>query len=713
MLIRQPHASTSPRPRLARPPVPMSFRRLSWGLLAALIFFARLAHAQTRTVAVVYDDSGSMGNPANPTASWRYANYALQSFVGLLAPQDALSVVRMSAPTTPVPIDLGNQAAQIATIRATPHAAGGTPYDAVQTAMETLAKAARDEAAAGTEASEKWLIVITDGQFTEDALTPEQDAALRDEIRRFLQETGARTVLLLIGDLDDAVTRVWEEEAQARRYEAQDRTQIVDRMRRIAADITSRSDQPLPIGISGSTATLDTELPLRRVTALQHEEDAALLATLQRARTGSEALRASAPLALSMPAGSADPVFGRIHHVQGARPDAVIPGGRVALEFNKAVSARSLQVLPEVAARLEVWLTDAKGVPLPVAAGVHEVCAGEPFHVRATLLSPTGDTLVRQVRRPQQFRLEGQYGAQRAPLAAAGGGAFFERAFASDERPTPVSVSAAYPGYFNYRSRIFTVRGVECRPRSLALRVARPFRGKVTALEEAPPAEVAPTADGLPVPADELARWTLTRVDDERLKVDVERSPIGWRLKPRKTWGLACCTPTGTIPVEVEAKSPNPREPAVRLVVPVEVEDASFWRKCGWLILTVLAILLLAWYLVRLFRKRRFCPGSEIVYQRFGRAAGRPVTYGLPGKNLFVRWLVPTKAERRSVEGVTFEAGMRCSYILIPPEAQDEDMRVAGEPVEDPGRRPLRLAQGDQLEVRRGTQREVYTYSGR
>ncbi|HEX2205212.1 MAG TPA: vWA domain-containing protein [Longimicrobium sp.] len=687
-------------------------RRLSWGLLATLLFAVRIAHAQTRTVAVVYDDSGSMGNPQNPTASWRYANYALQTFVGLLAPRDALSVVRMSAPTTPVAIDLGSQATQIAAIRATPHAGGGTPYDAVQTAMETLAKTAREQAAAGTEVSEKWLIIITDGQFTEDALTPEQDAALRDEIRRFLPATGARTVLLLIGDLDDAVTRVWEEEAQARRYEAQDRSQIVERMRQIAADITSRSDQPLPVTISGSTATLDTELPLRRVTLLQHEDDAARLAALQRARTGAEALRASEPLALAMPLASADRVFGRIHHVQGARPDAVIPGGRVTLELDRPVTAQQLQVLPEVAARLEVWLTDGEGRPLPVAAGVHEVCSGEPFHVRATLLSPTGDTLVRQVRRPEQFRLEGQYGAQRAPLAA-GRGAFFERAFASDERPTPVSVSAAYPGYFNYRSRVFTVRGVECRPRALALRTLRPFRGKVTELEEAPPAEVAPTADGLPVAADELARWTLTRVDDERLKVDVERSPVGWRLKPRKTWGLACCTPTGTIPVEVEAKSPNPREPAVRLLVPVEVEDASFWAKCGWLILTALALLLLAWYLIRLFRKRRFCPGSEIVYQRFGRAAGRPVTYGLPGKNLFIRWLVPTKAERRSVEGVTFEAGMRCSYILIPPEAQTEDMRVAGEPVEDPGRRPLRLAQGDQLEVRRGAQREVYTYSGR
>jgi hypothetical protein len=38
-------------------------------------------------------------------------------------------------------------------------------------------------------------------------------------------------------------------------------------------------------------------------------------------------------------------------------------------------------------------------------------------------------------------------------------------------------------------------------------------------------------------------------------------------------------------------------------------------------------------------------------------------------------------------------------------------MYVSGEQIEDPGRRPVRVAQGDALEIRRGGgRRDVYTY---
>lgn len=682
----------------------MHLRRTVWAVLAALLLFVRLADAQTRTVVVVYDDSGSMGNAQAPNARWRDANYALQTLTGLLAPGDALTVVRMSAPSVAEPVDLRAQAAQIGAIRTHPHNGGETPYTAVETAMRTLRQAAAREAQAGGAATEKWLIIVTDGEFSHDDGATVQ--GVQQDIRDFVRTTGTRSAIFMIAGVESQAADLWVSDGQARRYEAPGRAQIVEQMRRIAADITSRSDAPPPVRYDGRTVTLTTEFPLRRVTLLQHTRDPQALATLQSARVGTSALPLPAALELGMPARSGSPVHGRIVHLGGAA--GTLPAGTVTLTFDRPVDASLVQVLPEVDARLAVWLTDEAGRPL--RGTIPTVCTGEPFRIRATLLSPQGDTLLTQVRAGSPFRLEAVYGGRTVPLAAAGG--FFQAGVAALAGDSTISVSAAYPGYFQYRSRIYTVRGEDCRPRVLGWRPSPPWSAKVTELDAAPPVDVVPTVDGAEVPAAELEKWTLRRTDDGKLPVDIERTAQGWRLTPKTRWGLACCTPTGVIPVELEAKSPNPREPVLRRTVQLDVRDTGFWSKCGWLVLLILGAILLTTYAVLLMRKRRFCKGSEIVYERITPLArGRPQTEALVGKSWVKRMLVPTPAERTTVVEVTFQAGTRCGHIVIPPEAQTDQMYVSGEHIEDPGRRPVRVAQGDALEIRRGGgRRDVYTY---
>lgn len=682
----------------------MQLRQVVWAVLALLLSWVRVADAQTRTVVIVYDDSGSMGNPQAPNARWRDANYALQTLTGLLSPRDALTVVRMSAPTQPEPFDLRNQAGQIQAVRTAAQRGGQTPYTAVETAMRTLEQAAAREAQAGGPVSEKWLIIVTDGEFSHE--TPRMVEDVRQDIRQFVQRTGARSAIFLIAGVKSDEADLWVSDGQARRYEAPDRSQIVEQMRRIAADITSRSDTPPPIRYDGGTVTLTTEFPLRRVTVLQHGRDPQALAVLRGARVGRSDLALPAALELGMPANSGSPVFGRIHHLGGA---GAIPAGTVTLTFDRPVDASTVQVLPEVDARLAVWLADAAGRPLP--GTVPTLCTGERFLVRATLLSPQGDTLLGPVRAGGTFRMEATYTGRTLPMAPASGG-FFQAAASAAQGDSTLSVYAAYPGYFRYRSPILTLRGQECRPRVLGWRPTAPWSAKVTELDEAPPIDVVPTVDGAPVPAAELERWTLQRMDDGKLPIDITRTADGWRLRPKTRWGLACCTPTGVIPVELEAKSPNPREAALRRTVELRVEDVGFWAKCGWLVLLVLAALLLAAYIFLLLRKRRFCRGSEIVYERITPLArSRPQTEALVGKSWLVRMLLPTPAERTTVVEVTFEPGTRCGHIIIPPGAQTDQMYVSGEQIEDPGRRPVRVAQGDALEIRRGGgRRDVYTY---
>lgn len=66
-------------------------------LIVAVLFFSLsyfLVAAHARTIALVYDDSGSMQGKDK----WVYANYAAQSLIALLQQDDEFYVVKMSNP---------------------------------------------------------------------------------------------------------------------------------------------------------------------------------------------------------------------------------------------------------------------------------------------------------------------------------------------------------------------------------------------------------------------------------------------------------------------------------------------------------------------------------------------------------------------------------------------------------------------------------------
>lgn len=116
-----------------------------------------------KIVSVVYDDSGSMdGN------KWAYANYAMQTFCGMLNSEDQLFITYMShsqkkANYNPEKIDLSAGGIQGSVDSIRKHTdSGSTPYSAVETAYNKL-KSVNDS----NPNTQYWLVVITDGAFDE------------------------------------------------------------------------------------------------------------------------------------------------------------------------------------------------------------------------------------------------------------------------------------------------------------------------------------------------------------------------------------------------------------------------------------------------------------------------------------------------------------------------------------------------------------------
>lgn len=153
---------------------------------AFLLPVAALAQSNTtyqhsRVINVVYDDSGSMIGIGIDT--WCKAKYALEVFAAMLEENDTMNVYVMSdfssgsymnKPPALTLYGRNGMAANVAAVHRMQTRAGNTPFDAVRKAYLDLTAATADE---------KWLVILTDGDFQgiddKDAYFGQKNADIR------------------------------------------------------------------------------------------------------------------------------------------------------------------------------------------------------------------------------------------------------------------------------------------------------------------------------------------------------------------------------------------------------------------------------------------------------------------------------------------------------------------------------------------------------
>lgn len=120
---------------------------------------AATSNAPNRVINLVYDDSGSMiETGGNLVDTWCQAKYAIEVFAALLGENDTLNIYVMSDYSSPKLILKGQDgaSANVGKVHSMVTRAGNTPFDSVRKAYNNL----KD-----TKADEKWLVVLTDGEF--------------------------------------------------------------------------------------------------------------------------------------------------------------------------------------------------------------------------------------------------------------------------------------------------------------------------------------------------------------------------------------------------------------------------------------------------------------------------------------------------------------------------------------------------------------------
>ena len=213
--------------------------------------------------------------------------------------------------------------------------------------------------------------------------------------------------------------------------------------------------------------------------------------------------------------------------------------------------------------------------------------------------------------------------------------------------------------------------------------------------------------------AEEMKDLYIEKLNDTRVGIDVIEKNGKMYIKPT-TFLCACFTTTGKDELELALRSKNPNlkiDKNATLTLQIEIEDDSFWAKCGFLIIAFIVLLLLVWYIWGILKKPRFCKGSEIIIAKQGQLTkSRPKSYPLP-TGFFNRYLVPYVAESKVVGSIKFKAGSRCSHVLISKETQTENMFVSGFPIDEPNKKDVRLSIGEKLEIRKRTRKEIYEYN--
>ena len=199
--------------------------------------------APSRVVNVVYDDSGSMIKTKDQLVdTWCQAKYAMEVFAAMLSSKDTMNIYVMSdfeGGTSKEPrLQLKGQegtATNVKKIHEMVTRAGNTPFNSVHKAYSDIVAATADE---------KWLVVLTDGEF--------QNAG---DIDAFFAQKASDVNVMFLGMGPDADAIAANEGNSLYYVEAKDNSQILTKITDISTRIFNRDK--LDVNVTAKTFSFD------------------------------------------------------------------------------------------------------------------------------------------------------------------------------------------------------------------------------------------------------------------------------------------------------------------------------------------------------------------------------------------------------------------------------------------------------------------------
>jgi hypothetical protein len=708
---------------------------------------------KNKIVALVYDDSGSMWEQPGADGikrsidNWKYANYALQSFVALMDTQDQLKVVFMSSPKVAEPIELDEKLRQfgIDRIRAWEEKKS-TPLHSLHIALNELNKAADTY-----HHSDFWLIVLTDGIFNEinhleGKYTKEQiDKNKTDifkklsDLKEKMDEKGAtfQTTLIPIETylkpeeqiIMEDFKRQWKESSDGRILESKGQLDIIQRINEVAAQMTNRdpSEEELfdlnPI-LEGNQLVLESPFPLRRITVIEQsaEEHATFhmkefYMNNKRVEQGMEG-----PYKIKTPDDPAHinpPIRGTFTHLKNVNGDAIIERGTYKIVFDKELTEeqkKNIQVLAEPAVdfKIDIQKINEDG---SLTSDPTVFFQESQMRLETTLLkseSSDEEIDIREIDVDSLFEVEAQIGEETVPLQYDQKLNKFIGDFTLKQKDEiPVKVRVNIKGFYQ-KEKETSLHGLPTRKMELVANTDS-WSAPLNELDEAEPLKITPLINGEEITAEELKKIINQLKIEPSGNINIEKKQEGNQiLIYPKGESPMFRTSVGEVPLRVTLPGQYPNEFAEGTFT-VNIKDVSILEKYGPFIGFSLLALLLLWYLYGIWKRPRFESNRISIEYKRSRRKGRVQDVRAETLNFHnnwaYKWLVPYWPEKKAIYDLTFIAHSSKDRVLLTKECQEPNFVVKyGKLSERSNKEDIPIFNNDEVRIERGTYDTVYTF---
>lgn len=630
-------------------------------ILLCLLGFAVQAQKKPpeRAVAILYDDSGSMGNPniANSNKRSVNANTALQTLLALLQENDDLYLLKMSDH------EAGNRDMIVATISKRSmddliskvrakfkptKRRQGTYFGGMIPLLQRLQN---------STAQQKWLIVVTDAE-------QEVQSADRLVVNNYRQTgDGIQLRFVLISPKsgamsDKQVAGYWQKHTAASFDQVMNDRELPSVLEKLASELVGRDKKGLTFSKQKQTIAIDSELPLKGAVVLVQNSKQSL--SISNAQLGSD----NNPKTRLHKIQSPQNVKGinDIAYVAHITADKTINNNdkNASITFNEEIdSTAKIKVFPTVATKVKTQVF-SQGQVITPQNGSYRVCEPNGVEIQTTLHDESGQLIA-----TQKMQVSIDIDGKKTLAAKPDSNGYYRTEFTYEEikQPLKLTVHASYPGYFDVVDAPLMVQADSCR-RTIELKLLsgadnNSWSYDVSQLDSSEPLVFEVLVNGQKASKEQMQTFSLPMPDNHPWKVSTEENRF---ILTAKT---GCCLLLWFRQGEIKATAweitqisssaydtmSNPIHLSYEVVYPQNKLKYYWWRYgCP------IALALFLFYLSKLFRKKRFRRKACIYYQEPGRLyTPYPlVKSSLP--SLIKRIFWPSKRETRIVRNLEFIA---------------------------------------------------------
>lgn len=328
-----------------------------------------------KIVSVVYDDSGSMKSDNK----WPFANYAMQTFCGMLNSEDQLFISYMSEAYNnpdyePNRIDLSSDKIQSSVESIKSHTEyGQTPYGAVQAAYNKLL-----DTPDANPNTQYWLVILTDGDFNDGIIKNSKDP---DQLTEKFEEYVAKpmpngsNLQVTYFAIGDGATKVpAQEEKGIHTFSCTKDSEIIQTMSDIADKISGRTRLASTeiTAIDDKTIQFSSSISLLNIAVLAQKTDAKIVSATYSNEVGIPISR-KADLSFSEFEGKLYPDLNSSAYLLGDT-NKIIGAGTYKIVFDKSVNKNDVVVLfePALETRIKVTVNGKEVVDLSELSNTSE-----------------------------------------------------------------------------------------------------------------------------------------------------------------------------------------------------------------------------------------------------------------------------------------------------------------------------------------------------